>query len=122
MHREILARSMADEHSGNGEQQDLPIQTQGPIINVLHIHAHPRLEVELVAPGHRPQAGQPRPHADPTARPREVSRTASAIRTINGSSTTIPAEASTMSVMRFTSSRISSCGAAEKVSSGVEPS
>jgi len=44
---------MSGEHARDRQQQYLPIQAQRPIINVLHIHAHPGIEIELIAPRHR---------------------------------------------------------------------
>src|SRR5260221_315449 len=60
---------MADQQSGNRQQQDVPIQAQRPIIDVLHVHAHPGLEIEVVASGQSPQAGQSRAHPQAAALP-----------------------------------------------------
>src|SRR5581483_1101196 len=57
------------QYARNRAHQDLPIERQRPIINVLHIHLHPGLEIDVVAPRHRPEAGQPRPHAQPPPLP-----------------------------------------------------
>src|SRR5581483_7591076 len=54
--------SPAGQHTRNGAHQNLPIESQRPIINVLHIHLHPGFEIELVAPGDCPQASEPGTH------------------------------------------------------------
>src|ERR1017187_8868476 len=50
-------RPVPGKDAGNGAQNDFPIQRQRPVIDVLHIHAHPGLEVQIIAAGHRPQTG-----------------------------------------------------------------
>src|ERR1017187_1980191 len=35
--------------AGNRQRQDLPIQREGPVVDVLHVLAHPGLEVQLIA-------------------------------------------------------------------------
>src|SRR5580698_6114078 len=50
----FLVRPVTDKYPGNGAQDDFPIERQRPIINVLHIQAHPRLEVQIVAAADRP--------------------------------------------------------------------
>src|SRR5579872_312464 len=57
------------QYTGNGAHQNLPIERQRPIINVLHVHLHPRFEVDVVAAGDRPQAGEAGTHAQPAALP-----------------------------------------------------
>ena len=59
-----LARPMPRKHPWDGQQKDLPIQAQGPRIDVLHVHPHPGLKIELVPACERPQASQSRPHAE----------------------------------------------------------
>src|ERR1035441_433998 len=43
-------RPVAGEHAGDGTQQNLPVQRQGPVIDVLHVELHPSLEIHVVAP------------------------------------------------------------------------
>src|SRR5579884_3606749 len=53
----------------NRAHQDFPIESQRPIINVLHIHLHPGLKIEMVAAGDRPEAGEAGTHAQAPALP-----------------------------------------------------
>src|SRR5437870_65633 len=43
------------ENSRNRAQQDFPVQSKRPVIDVLHVHLHPGFEVDIVAAGDRPQ-------------------------------------------------------------------
>src|SRR5262245_14851294 len=36
-----LAGSTSCQHSGNRPDQDLPVERQGPVVDVLHVHPHP---------------------------------------------------------------------------------
>src|SRR5260370_12301037 len=56
-------------HVRDAAQNDLPVQRQRPVIDVLHVHLHPALEIHLVAAGTDPQAGQAPAHAQPPPLP-----------------------------------------------------
>src|SRR6185369_5272886 len=51
-----LVGSAAAQHLRDGPQHDLPIESQGPSIDILHVHSHPGLEVHLIAAADDPQA------------------------------------------------------------------
>src|SRR5579872_1775819 len=53
----------------NGPQQDLPIERQRPVVDILHVHLHPGLEIHTVPAGKGPQAGQPWAHPQTPALP-----------------------------------------------------
>src|SRR5262249_31595446 len=59
----------AGEHPRNGSQQDLPVERERPVVDVLHVHLHPGIEVELVAAGYGPESGQTRAHTQPPPLP-----------------------------------------------------
>ena len=60
---------MSGEDTRDGAQQDFPIERQRPVVNVLHIHFHPSLEIDVVAAGDGPQAGEPGTHTEAAALP-----------------------------------------------------
>src|SRR5689334_9047178 len=61
--------SLSRKHARDGQQQYLPIERERPVVDVLHIHFHPRIEIQIVASGHGPQTGQAGTHAQPAALP-----------------------------------------------------
>ena len=54
---------------GNGPCQDLQIEPKGPPVDVFHIHFHPGVEADGVAPVHLPQAGDTGLHAESSPLP-----------------------------------------------------
>src|SRR6185369_3265881 len=64
-----LVRAPAAQNGRDRAQNDFPVQTERPVVDVLHIELHPGLEVDLIAPADRPQASQPGPHPKPPALP-----------------------------------------------------
>src|SRR5512140_1927653 len=64
-----LVRAPPAEYGGNRSQNDFPVQSERPVVDVFHIEFHPGLEVDLVAPADGPQARQSGPHPEPPALP-----------------------------------------------------
>src|SRR5260370_7845384 len=65
----LSIRPTAGQHPGNGLQQNLPVQRQRPVVDVLHVHLHPGLEIHLLPPRDAPQTPHPRPHPPPPPLP-----------------------------------------------------
>src|SRR5260370_1269014 len=65
----LSIRPTAGQHPGNGLQQNLPVQRQRPVVDVLHVHFHPGLEIHVVPPRDGPQTREPRAPAQPPPLP-----------------------------------------------------
>src|ERR1035438_10549073 len=65
----ILVGSVASQDARDGSQKNLPIQSERPIINVLHIEFHPGFKVHVVAAADGPQAGETWTHTQAAALP-----------------------------------------------------
>src|SRR5277367_839269 len=61
--RRFLVSALAGQDSRDGSQNNLPVQCERPVVDVLHVHLHPGLEVQRIPTLHRPQACQARTHA-----------------------------------------------------------
>ena len=56
----ILLCARADEHGGDGADQDFQIEPQRPVVNVFEVKPHPVLEIgNLIAAADLPETGQP---------------------------------------------------------------
>src|SRR5882672_1246447 len=46
------------QYGGDGLQKDLHVQSQSPVVDVREVQLHPLVEVDVVAAGDLPQAGE----------------------------------------------------------------
>src|ERR1019366_8886780 len=65
----MSVRSSAAQHLRNGPQHDLPVESQRPRVDILHVHSHPGVKVDLIAAADHPQAGEPGTHPQAAALP-----------------------------------------------------
>src|SRR5579875_3883183 len=61
--------AFACQNMRNGFQDDGPIELQGPVLNIRDIHAHPGVEVDVIAAAYGPKARQSGTHAQTAALP-----------------------------------------------------
>src|SRR5437879_12232133 len=64
-----LMGSFAQQNVRYRSQDDFPVECEGPVVDVLHVHFHPGFEVQMIAPGDGPEAGKPWAQAEAPALP-----------------------------------------------------
>src|SRR5438270_13782162 len=64
--------SVSGEDAWDGAQQNLPVEREGPVVDVLHVHLHPGFEIHVVAARNGPQTRETGAHAETPPLPREV--------------------------------------------------
>src|SRR5579862_1045374 len=67
-----LRGPVAQEHEGNGAQENFQVEPQRPVVEVKQVELHPVLEINSVAALERPQAGQAGTHAQAPPLPRFI--------------------------------------------------
>jgi hypothetical protein len=61
--------SFANDDLGDGAEDDFPIESEGPVIDVFHVEGHPSLKIDRIATFDDPEAGESRAHAKAAALP-----------------------------------------------------
>src|SRR6185437_6055133 len=64
-----LVGALAAHHRWNRLQRDLDVETQAPVFDVIEVHQHHLIEVNIAAPAHLPQSGDARRHLQPRLLP-----------------------------------------------------
>src|SRR5438876_4761917 len=69
MHRYGSISAFTRQYARDGEEENLPVERQRPVVDVLHIQFHPGVEIEIVAAGYGPEAGEAGAHTQAAALP-----------------------------------------------------